>query len=63
MSLLEANWCPQAAVILNNRKEISDGKKAELKAAFLEGLIRFLDIYSQTEIGEGIQIDIMKIRI
>lgn len=63
MSLLDANWCPQAAVMLNNGKEITDEKKAELKATFLEGLIRFLDIYAQTEIGEGIQIDIMKVAL
>ena len=64
MSLLDANWCPEAAVMLHDGKEISDKKKAELKALFLEGLIRFLDIYSQTEIGgEDIKIDITKVAL
>ena len=60
MSLIEANLYPQAAVMLHYGIELSDENKAERKAIFLEGLIRFLDIYAQTEIGEGIQIDIMK---
>lgn len=64
MSLLDANWCPEAAVMLHDGKKISDEKKAELKALFLEGLIRFLDIYSQTEIGEeDIKIDITKVAL
>lgn len=63
MSLIEANWCPQATVILHNGKTISNKKKAELKAIFLEGLIRFLEIYVQTEIGEGIEIDITKVAL
>lgn len=62
MSLIDANWCPQAAEMLNGKK-ISEKKKAELKAIFLEGLIRFLDIYAQTEIGEGIEIDITKVAL
>lgn len=63
MSLIEANWCPQAATMLHNGKEISNNKKAELKAIFLEGLIHFLEIYSQTEIGEGVEIDITKVAL
>lgn len=63
MSLTEANWCPEATTMLHDGKRISDEQKAKLKALFLEGLIRFLDIYSQTEIGEGIQIDIMKVAL
>lgn len=63
MSLTEANWCPEAATMLHNGEKLTDKRKAELKALFLEGLIRFLDIYSQTEIGEGVQIDIMKVAL
>ncbi len=63
MSLVGANWCPQATVMLHNGQVIPMEKQAELKSIFLEGLIRFLDIYVQTEIGEGIQIDIMKVAL
>ena len=63
MSLIDANWAPQVTVMLHDGKEISNEKNAELKALFIEGLIRFLDIYAQTEIGEGIQIDMTKIAL
>lgn len=63
MTLTDANWCPEAAVMLHEGKKITDERKAELKAMFLEGLIRFLDIYSQTEVGDGIEIDIMKVAL
>jgi hypothetical protein len=63
MSLIDANLYPQAAVMIHNGEEITEERQEEIKAIFLEGMIRFLDIYSQTEIGEGIQIDIMKVAL
>lgn len=56
------NWCPQAADILHDT-ELSDEEKSKRKGIFLEGLIRFLDIYTQTEIAEGIELDITKIAL
>lgn len=62
MLLIEANWCPEAAEVIHDRK-ISNKRKSELKGIFLEGLINFLDIYAQTEIGGEIELDIMKIAL
>ena len=61
MSLSTLNWYPQAAAALHDGIEISDDRMAEIKAIYLEGLIRFLNIYAQTEIGEGFELDITKI--
>lgn len=63
MSLIDENLFPQAAVMLHDGVEISDERKAEIKATFIEGLVRFLGIYAETEIGEGIQIDITKVAL
>lgn len=63
MSFADSNWCPQAAVMLHNGFEISPEMQIERKSVFLEGLIRFLEIYAQTEIGEGMEIDIMKVAL
>lgn len=63
MSLNGFNWCPEAAVMLHGGAEISYEKQVEVKAVFLEAFIRFLDIYAQTEIGEGFELDIMKIAL
>ena len=63
MSLLDANLYDTAAVMLHDGEELSDNEKAKRKALFLEGLIRFLDIYAQTEIGDGIELDIIKIAL
>lgn len=56
------NMFPQAANILHDI-ELSDEDKSRRKGIFLEGLIRFMDIYSQTEIAEGIELDITKIAL
>lgn len=61
MSLDELNWCPQATVVLHDGTELSDEEMSERKAIYLEGLVRFLNIYAQTEIGEGFELDITKI--
>lgn len=63
MSLIDENLFPQAAVMIHDGIEISDERKAEIKAIFIEGLVRFLSIYAETEIGEGIQIDITKVAL
>jgi len=59
---MEANWCPRATILLHG-EELSKEEQEKRKAIFLEGLIRFLDIYAQTEIGEGIEIDIVKVAL
>lgn len=61
MALDTLNWCPKATVVLHDGVELSDERKSELKAIYLEGFIRFLNIYAQTEIGEGFELDITKI--
>lgn len=63
MDFSDANLFPEAAVILHDGKRITKERQCELKAIYLEGLIRFLDIYAQTEIGEGFDIDIIKIAL
>ena len=62
MSMIDSNWLPEAAEFIYERK-LSTEERSELKGIFLEGLIRFLEIYSQTEIGDGIEIDIVKIAL
>jgi len=62
MSLSDANLFPEAAAIIHNNK-LSNQELATRKGLYLEGLIRFLDIYSQTEIGDGIEIDIIKVAL
>ena len=62
MSMIDANWLPEAAEFIHEKK-LSYEKRSELKGTFLEGLIRFLEIYTQTEIGEGIELDVMKIAL
>ena len=61
MLFSDANLFPQAAVMLHDGEELSDRKKSELKAIYLEALIRFLDIYANDEIGGNVEIDITKI--
>lgn len=63
MSLIDENLFPQAAVMIHDGVEISGERQAEIKAIFIEGLVRFLGIYAETEIGEGIQIDITKVAL
>lgn len=62
MSMIDANWIPEAANFVHERN-LSDKDKKKIKAEYLEALIKFTDIYAQTEIGEGIDIDIMKIAL
>lgn len=62
MSLIEMNMYSQASEIIYGKK-LSKEQKAEIKATYLEGLIRFLEIYAESEIGEGFEIDIMKVAL
>ena len=59
----DANLFPDAAVMIHNGEEISDERKSELKGIYLEGLIRFLEIYANDEIGGDVEIDITKIAL
>ena len=62
MSMIEANWLPNAGDMVYG-KSLSDKKKAEIKAMYIEALIKFTDIYAQTELGDDIEIDIMKVAL
>ena len=63
MLFSDANLFPQAATMIHDGKELSDRKKSELKAIYLEALIRFLDIYANDEIGGDVEIDITKVAL
>lgn len=41
----------------------SDRKKEEIKAAWIEAFVLIAEIYAQTEIGEGIKVDIPRIAV
>lgn len=62
MNLIDANLFPQAAEMIHNKK-LSDKRKLEIKAMYIEALINFMDIFAQTEIGEGIEIDLQKVAL
>lgn len=63
MSLDGVNFFQKASEIIHNGVSLDEKEIAKRKGIYLEGLIRFLDIYSQIEIGEGIELDITKIAL
>lgn len=48
--------------MLNNQSELSEQEKRERKFMYIEGLVRFLELYAQNEIGD-VEIDIEKINL
>lgn len=59
----DANLFPEAAIMIHDGLELNDERKSELKGIYLEGLIRFLEIYANDEIGGDVEIDITKIAL
>lgn len=57
-----SNDFSQIGVMLNNTKELSSTQILERKFMYIEGLIRFLELYAQNEIGE-VEVDIEKISL
>jgi hypothetical protein len=52
----------EAAAILNNKRPPSERKLEEQRAMFLEGYIRFAEIFAQNELG-SMEIDIAKLAL
>ena len=57
----ELNAFSELANVLHN-KEITDKDKIKAKSLFIEGLIRFLELYGNNEIG-NVEVDIRKITL
>lgn len=57
----ELNTFSGLANVLHN-KEITDKDKIKAKSLFIEGLIRFLELYGNNEIG-NVEVDIRKIAL
>lgn len=60
MSILtDSNYFSTAASLLHNGKELTSAQKQKRKFIYLEGLIRFLELYAVNEIG-NVEVDIEK---
>lgn len=63
MSLIQDNYLYAPAAEMLHSKKLSENKKSKIRAMYLEALITFCNVYAQTEIGDGIDLDITKIAL